>query len=83
MSEPTRKNSIEKSIEEFADVTVELLRGDYHSSLEPFEAYSARIKLELVNQMETYQERLLKGYEVLLRELAQPKKSDTNPQQKV
>lgn len=57
-------------IEQFADCAVEMLRESHHSDLEPFESYAARIKGQMVQQLEEYRGRLMHGYEVLLEEIA-------------
>ncbi len=68
-----KKNN--KTIEEFADAAIEVLRENHHSELEPFEAYAARLKCEMVQSLETYSTRLMHGYEVLLEELGKDKPS--------
>ncbi len=65
-------------MEEFADATIEVLRENHHSSLEPFEAYAARLKGEMVKSLETYSTRLMHGYKVLLDELNK-QKGPSNP----
>lgn len=62
-----------KVIEEFADAAVEMLRGSHHSELEPFEAYAARLKGEMVKHLADYRRRLSRGYQVLLDELSKEK----------
>ena len=61
------------SIEEFADAAVEILRGAHHSDLEPFDAYAARMKGEMVKQLQAYRTRLTHGYQLLLEELGKEK----------
>ncbi len=63
----------DKAIDEFADAAVEILRGSYRSELEPFEAYAARLKGEMVKHLHEYRHRLTHGYEVLLEELSKEK----------
>lgn len=67
------KPQVDQAVAEFADFAVEMLREGHHSELEPFEAYAARLRGEMIKQLEGYRERLAHGYEVLLKELAREK----------
>lgn len=61
----------EKSIDEIADALLEGEEENYDSELEPFEAYANRMRTEIHENMEEFRDRFLKGYELLLKELAQ------------
>ena len=67
-----RRNHVEEAdaIDQFAGFAVEMLRDSHHSDLESFEVYAARIKGQMVRQLEDYRSRLTHGYRVLLDELA-------------
>lgn len=63
---------VEESIESFSEGVVNLLKEGYHSPFEPFAHYATRMKHTLHRPLIEHQERLVKGYQILLRELDKP-----------
>ncbi len=67
---------LDKAAEDFAEVVVNSFRENYHSEMEPFEAYAARIKAKIYDDITEFRSRFAKGYHVLLDELGKKNKSE-------
>lgn len=61
----------EKSLDDFAKLLAE--EEERKEVLEPFEAYSKRIKTRIHSNLEQFRTRFAKGYHVLLEELSKEK----------
>ena len=71
-----------KAIDGLTEAMVNDLEKDYHSELEPFEAYATRIRVQIHSNLEEFRDRFLKGYEVLLNELSHSYKEDNKSDEK-
>lgn len=60
----------EKSVDQLTDAILEDLKAGYKSELEPFEAYSARVRAQIHENMDDFRDRFLQGYEILIQEIA-------------
>ena len=76
----TASNDPSKGVEEakdgfkrFAEIATETLRKDYHSPLESFDMFAGRTEAQIVDHLKTNGDRLVHGYEVLLKELSKEK----------
>ena len=58
-----------RSVDALTEVLVEELKEEYHTDLEPFDAYAQRVRAQVHANMEDFRDRVLEGYEVLLQEL--------------
>lgn len=67
-------NEQERAIDDLAEYVIESLRGEFHSELEPFEAYAARLRKSIVADVRLFRQRFHRGYHVLMTELAREKK---------
>lgn len=59
----------EESLEEICDMVLESIRESYHSHLEPWDIFEQKKKAALRKKVEVFQERFVRGFEVLLKEL--------------
>jgi hypothetical protein len=57
-------------LEEFVNKLIETKRKEYHSNLEPFEAYAIRFKTSLYDHFLEFYSSFMSGYEVLKKEAA-------------
>lgn len=64
----------EKLLKELAKCILEVLRGESQNDKEPFENYAHALRLRLYANEQAFQERFVKGYEVLLSTLTKNKK---------
>lgn len=72
----------DKSLEEFAKLVAEELDEERRGVLEPFEAYTQRIKSKIHADLDQFRSRFSKGYYLLLEELKKDtpsKKEDDTP----
>lgn len=70
------EKEFEKSVEDLTSAIVEDLEADYQSELEPFEAYANRIRHQVHENLETFKDRFLHGYDVLIEEINQLQNKD-------
>lgn len=60
----------EKSVDQLTDAILEDLKASYKSDLEPFEAYAARVRAQIHENMDDFRDRFLQGYEILIQEIS-------------
>jgi hypothetical protein len=66
---------VDGAVKELADMIESSLREDYHSDLEPFEAYAQKVRANIYKTMQEFQARFVNGYETLLKEIEKDKKN--------
>lgn len=59
-----------EGFDRFAEMALETQLKDYYNPMESVDAYSARLKNQLKKQLGGYQDRLTRGYQVLLDEIS-------------
>lgn len=72
MRRPKRKqtqHNAEQEIDDLADLVVENLQSSYRSDLEPFEAYAARVRARVYDDVSLFRQRFHHGYQVLMEEI--------------
>lgn len=71
MRRPKRKQqqASEQAIDDLADLVVENLQSSYRSDLEPFEAYAARVRSRVYDDVTLFRQRFHHGYQVLMEEI--------------
>lgn len=83
MGKKTEKKSIKvamediefkKSVDDLANAITDDLEKSYQSDLEPLEAYVNKVRSQLHEDMDTFRNRFLNGYQILLEELEKEKK---------
>jgi hypothetical protein len=56
----------ERVLQQFIDDVLELRRKEYHSALEPFDAYANKVRQDLTNHFHEFYHNFLNGYDVLV-----------------
>ena len=69
MHDDESDEAYEKAIDELANLVSEEMRGHPQNSLEPFDAYVARIKAKVHADMDKFRQRFSKGYHALIKEI--------------
>jgi hypothetical protein len=69
MDNKAREKEFIEAIDRLADIIIEGARDEYQSELEPFDAYSAKLRLQIRDNMSQFRTRFMRGYEVIIAEL--------------
>jgi hypothetical protein len=69
MHDDESEEMYEKAINDLANLVSEEMRGHPSMSMEPFDAYAARIKAKIHADMNEFRTRFSRGYHALIKEL--------------
>lgn len=76
-NDPMKKpinEEVEKAIDSFIETYIESLRDTYNNPLEPFEAYSNRMRAEIYRDANEFKERFTRGFYILMEQLQKKEK---------
>jgi hypothetical protein len=59
----------EESIEQMCDMMLDSIREGYQNNLEPWDVYEQKVRAEAQQRSHQFQERVLRGFRVLLQEI--------------
>lgn len=60
-------------LKRFAKIAVKSLQNNYYNPAEPFEMFAERTESQIVDQLKADADRMVRGYEALLKELSKEK----------